>query len=278
MTETLWRDIAKRFCIPSALLKAVGRKTTSIMVDFHKLQGRDPYAETGDTLSLCTINTSTSTQEGFAISAAHFKDANLTLAVVLGATRGQVDRAETLLSNANEAIGHPLLLLGLSAELMLELLTESIETMRDSCITLTLAFREALYGKSLEGDGTTKVDELRYTALRLHEEAKTFKESLQKALEFLCPEYKDVTVNDIDIYTVAAPTSGSSLSSGNSSTGTTSHEKHQHFVTTKISMRFQNIVSELNYLIALTRLSGDEISSMSSTVSPSPTPHLHMCL
>lgn len=249
MTEERWKDIAHRFCLQNTLVKAIARKTTSIMVDSHKLQGDDPYSKTNNTLYLCTINTSTASQDGFAVSTAHFKEANLTLAVVLGATKQQIDRVETLLGNAKEAIGHPLLMLGLSAELMLELLAESIDNMRDSCVTLTRSFRDTLCGtSSLDGDYTTKVEDLRYNTLRLDEEVKTFKESLQKALEFFCPNYKDVS----DIDTQKAPTDS---------------DKSQHFVKTKIRMRFQDIFSELNSLITLTRISVDEMSSMSSTVT-----------
>lgn len=244
MTRDQWELVATKFYLQNSLVKAMQQKVTSITVDSHEREGTAP----SDTLLMCTINTSTASHEGFAVSTSHFKQAKLTLAVVLGATEQQVGRIEFLLRNADEAIGHPLLMLGLSAELLLDLLTDLIEHMRDKCIQVTRKCREMLNDTSSQGtDYAMEVETIRSETSHLDEEVQTSKQSLQKALEFYCPDYKDIASihNENDIPTGA---------------------KHERFVKNKIKMRFQDIFFELDSLMTLTRISVQEMSSMSATI------------
>jgi len=250
MTRGQWQKVATKLYIQNSLVKAMQQKVTSITVDSHEIGDEDTALS--DTLLMCTINTSTASHEGFAVSTIHFKQAKLTLAVVLGATQQQVGRFEVLLNNAQVVVGHPLLMLGLSAELLLDLLTDPIEHMRDRCIQVTRQCREMLNDTSLQGIGLQifmDFETLRSETSHLDEEVKTSKQSLEKALEFYCPNYKDL----LPILHKDDPLRSIST-------------KLERFVEKKMMMRFRDIFFELDSLMALTRISVQEISSLSATV------------
>lgn len=249
MTADQWKEVAERFWVQNSLLKAVRQKVTSITVDSHELDQRPEESPwKGDSLQMCTINTSTASKNGFAVSTTHFVDARLTLAVVLGATELQVDRMDHLLTNAHEAIGHPLLMLGVSAELLLELLADPINNMRDKCVQVTRKFQEMWLDNNNEGvDYAMDVETIRSETSHLDEEVRTSKQSLQNALEFFCPNYQDTAIMKVE-------------------NGATEMTKLERFVKTKIRMRFQDIFLELDSLMTLTRISVQEMSSMSATV------------
>jgi len=250
MTKKQWGSIAAKFYLQNTLVKAIQQKVTSITVDSHELGGQD--AAISDTLLMCTINTSTASHEGFAVSTSHFKEAKLTLAVVLGATEKQIGRVEVLLGNAQEAIGHPLLMLGLSAELLLDLLTDPIEKMRDRCVKVTRKCQEMLNDSDSHGtDHAMEVETIRSETSHLDEEVKTSKKSLHKALQFYFPDYEDVrSIHD----------------EGSTPTSTTASTENERLVKNKMRTRFQDIISDLDSLMNLTRISVEEMSSMSATV------------
>jgi hypothetical protein len=240
MREDQWKQVATKFYLQNSLVKAIRKKVTSITVDSHELEDEDTTLR--DTLLMCTINTSTASHEGFAVSTTHFEQAKLTLAVVLGATAQQVNRVELLLRNAREAIGHPLLMLGLSAELLLDLLTGLIEKMRDKCIQVS---RDMLNDTSSQGTNyAMEVESIRSETAHLDEQVKMSKLCLQKALEFYCPGYNDT------------PPSIHHESS----------TKRERSVKNSMMRRFQEILFELDSLIPLNRISVQEMSSMSATV------------
>ncbi|KAK0611743.1 hypothetical protein B0T14DRAFT_439727 [Immersiella caudata] len=85
--------------------------------------------------------TSADFQHNFALSATQFDERCLTLMVVLGATDEQVQKVEDLLRNADDALGHPLLMLGLCAELLLQHMQDIVEDAVDKCIETTRTMR-----------------------------------------------------------------------------------------------------------------------------------------
>ncbi|KAK5659914.1 hypothetical protein OQA88_13378 [Cercophora sp. LCS_1] len=249
MTRDQWEYIATRFYVPKLLLKAIRQKVASITLDTHQLSDTMSNSTYG-TLELRIINTSTSNQRGFAVSTAHFStrysNAGLTLAVVLGATQQQVDRIETLLRNAQEAIGHPLLMLGLSAELLLDLLIENVESMRDRCVAVERMFQRLVMkdiGKDVDANNLAiDVESVRSKASFLDEEIKTSRSILLKAL--------NTYFGDIE-----------ATSSSDDYSGT----ERERFVQRKIRARFQDILFELDSLMTLTQISTRAVSSMPAT-------------
>ena len=194
----------------------------------------------------------------FAISAVHFENAKLTLAVVLGATEQQVSMIQVLLTEASEAIGEPLLILGLSSELALDLLTQSVKDSRESCICRARILGQAI--KNLGHDSTVNMNfaaefpmGLRASAsenARLSEELKAYKEGLVQALDFYATDEDD----EID-------------KAGRGIVATTPHRRrrtmHEESTTRqKMRDRFGRILWKLDKLIRLSRHSVEELSQM----------------
>lgn len=257
-----WEDIATRFCLNNLLVKAIRQKITSVSVEHHHLVKGDIYHETGDTLLMCTVtmfSPGSSGSHDFAISSTHFKKANLTLAVVLGATPGQVDKVTALLANADEAIGHPLLMLGLAAELMLDNLVDPVEYMRDECIRNIRRSREMLFVTDRSGTNfAMEVESIRSESQWLDEAVKTTKENLVKGLAVY--EHVNGSLDDSE--------KGMSDNSNKPESGDVEFEtKLLRYVNHKMNTRFQDIVAHLDVLIAVTRISVQDMCSMSTTVS-----------
>lgn len=256
-----WENIAKRFCLNNLLVKAIRQKITSISVEPHHLTKNDQYGETGDNLLMCTVTTSSPGSSGggeFAISSTHFKKAGLTVAAVLGATPEQVSQVQALLEIADEAIGHPLLMLGLAAELMLGRLVNPVEQMRDQCIRNVRLSREMLFVTDRKGTNyAMDVESIRSESLWLDEAVKTTKHNLEKALAV----YNRVngTIDDDD---------GESDSATKPESGEDGFEENlKRYVEHKMKVRFQDIFAQLDGLIAVTRISVQDMCSMSTTVS-----------
>ncbi|GAB1311264.1 hypothetical protein MFIFM68171_01474 [Madurella fahalii] len=267
ITREQWQEIVTKFCLYNLLVKAIRQKLTSITIASYHLSAEDPYGETSDTLQMCTVNTSVPSGQNFALSATHFKDANLTLAVILGATPQQVDKIENLLGNAEEAIGHPLLMLGLSAELMSDLLTNPVEDMRDGCIQMIRKSRDMLFVTGRKGtEYAMQVEAIRSDSLWLEEAVKSTKDNLRKALETYCRSHEE-NDNGHDPGEGGSTKNGSTKR-GNATNGGDENSDHEHirsYVEQKIKMRFQDIFLQLDALIAVTRISVQDMSSMSTT-------------
>lgn len=251
MTRNQWREIAVRFCVQNSLIEAIGRRTTSITTESHRLNDGDFYGGTGDTLQLCTVTIPL--DNGFAVSAVHFEHSNLTLAVVLGATKHQVNRTQTLLTDTPEAISEPLLILGLSTELALDLLTQSVKDNRESCSCMAriLSLSTANIGSdstvsmNFAADFPTGLRAISSENARLSEELKAFKEALVQALEFYS-RFGDNVDNQAQ---------GMSATNGRIT--------REQSIRDKMRDRFWAILAELDSLISLSRLSVDELSQMS---------------
>jgi len=256
MAQDQWREVAMRFCVQNSLIEAIDQRTTSITIESHKLGPGDLYVGTSDTLQLCTMTIPL--DNGFAISAVHFENAKLTLAVVLGATEQQVSMIQVLLTEAPEAIGEPLLILGLSSELALDLLTQSVKDSRESCICMARILGQAI--KNMGHDSTVNMNfaaefpmGLRASAsenARLSEELKAYKEGLVQALDFYATDEDD----EID-------------KSGRGIVATTPHRRrrtmHEESTTRqKMRDRFGRILWKLDKLIRLSRHSVEELSQM----------------
>lgn len=253
--------MAKKFCINNLLVKAIRQKITSISVETHHLSRGDQYCGTGDTLLMCTVTASSPGSSGgdsFAISSTHFKAANLTVAVVLGATPGQLNRVGKLIANAQEAIGHPLLMLGLVAELMLDILVNPVEKMRDQCIQNIRISREMLSDTTRQSTNyAMDVESIRFESLWLDEAVKTTKHNLDKAL-VVCNRADGIVDDD----------HGDIVDSGTKpNAGTYNFEATlRRYVEHKMKVRYQDIFAQLDALIAVTRISVQDMSSMSTTV------------
>ncbi|KAM7201220.1 hypothetical protein V8F20_004966 [Naviculisporaceae sp. PSN 640] len=262
LPEDKWENIATKFCLNNQLVKAMRQKITSISVEPHHLLEGDEYHETDDTLLMCTVTSYSPGSSGgneFAISSTHSKNANLTLAVVFGATPRQVNKVADLLANADEAIGHPLLMLGLTAELMLDNLVDPVEHMRDECVRVIRRLREMLFVTDRKGTHyAMEVESIRSDSMWLDEAAKTTKDILEKGLEVYNKVTGNIDNDDDDMADRAnRPERGDEEFEA----------KLKRYVDYKINMRFQDIFAQLDVLIAVTRISVQDMCSMSTTVS-----------
>ena len=156
LSRERWKAIVSRFHLNSFLIQAINDKrtvATSVAKRIRRLNGLQTD-ETGEqtaelpeereenlwTLTMMTSDDSTFKQN-FALSATHFDRKGLTVMVVLGATDQQVRKVRRLLSNNLEVIGHPFVMLGLGAELLLQRLKKMVNDAVDDCIETTRSMR-----------------------------------------------------------------------------------------------------------------------------------------
>lgn len=125
--------------------------------------------------------------DGIAISSTYFIKSKLTLAVIYGCSREQMDRLEALLQRSPEVRSHPFLMAGLFAELQrdrVELFVQGIESELDDILSDELLYyREGVLEETqalLDRSTNRRVTELRRMARRLESEVQNLKWELEK--------------------------------------------------------------------------------------------------
>jgi len=187
MSESNWRKVATTFHLPSDLGKDLKRKTTKVSSTTHKItkarkeEGRQSsYVEH---LEMHSMVTSDEIADNFALASTHFKKKGLTFIVILGASTSQMRRTKELLKQAEDAIDHPLLGLGLCAELQFERDKRTVENNVDECIKITTELERALQHQDEVGvQLINKVRERQFATAVIVEELRAIKNNMTRAL------------------------------------------------------------------------------------------------
>ncbi|KAH9994057.1 hypothetical protein F4779DRAFT_637101 [Xylariaceae sp. FL0662B] len=133
--EEYWEKVVQAFQLPRHFVKAATRRLTSIISicrthNSEKLwmhtavmnpEDKDPSAPED------RHEPALARKHPFALAATHFEARNLTLAVMIGCTNSQIEMVTNLAGNWEDAISHPLLMLGLCAELQLDRLDTMVK-------------------------------------------------------------------------------------------------------------------------------------------------------
>ncbi|KAH7311314.1 hypothetical protein B0I35DRAFT_63030 [Stachybotrys elegans] len=258
MDEDRWKKIVARFHLHSLLIKAIKRNSTSASASLRKLHGlvmvegvNDDDSTASPTkdndtenLWMHTFMTSSELKNNFAVSSSHFDPRCLSLSVVLGASKDQVDRVEELLNASDGVIGHPYLMLGICAELVLFWLQDNVEATVDECIRTTrkMSTEARNFGDGTELPDWDLINQVRFNRTRSHqveEEVKTTKRYLSKILPRRAPD-DNVIETDLD----------ASISE----------------VNARFYDRFDHILIELEGLVNKSRIYAEEMSFNAETI------------
>ncbi|KAL2149107.1 hypothetical protein VTH82DRAFT_8455 [Thermothelomyces myriococcoides] len=114
LPELAWKRITECFYLHDQIRKAIQRSDTSPSSTYLVRKAGEEVVE------MYTAATSRTWPNNLAITATHFRKSKLTVGVILGCTDWQMSMAEKLLKRSPEVKGHPLLSVGLFAELTVE--------------------------------------------------------------------------------------------------------------------------------------------------------------
>lgn len=123
-------------------------------------------------------------ENAFALAATHFESRNLTLAIMFSCSDEQINRIRGLVNTWIDAIGHPLLMLGIYAELQLDRLVAMVNTRYGEYESLIekVEFEAVKKGKDRFSWGMIKaVRSAREASKKVEEEVETAKLQLSKA-------------------------------------------------------------------------------------------------
>jgi hypothetical protein len=186
MSESNWRKIATTFRLPSNLGKALKHKTTKVSSTAHKItESREEGGKKSsyvEYLDMHSMVTSDEFPDNFALASTHFNKRKLTFVVILGASFWELERTKELLEQAEDAIDHPLLGLGLCAELQFERDKRLVENTVDECIEITTELERALQDQDeVSVQLINKVRERQFAATGIIEELRAIKRHMSKA-------------------------------------------------------------------------------------------------
>jgi hypothetical protein len=183
-----WKKITQSFYLHGHIVKAIQRKLTSITSIPLKYDDGDDEQD-HEVLWMHTAMTNIQGPDTFALASTHFSRANLTVAVMIGCSVAQMRRVESLLRGTERAIGHPLLMLGIYAELQLDRLRKLVKDSGAKCVETTRRLEnEAPHDlhdatrKKITWDLINEVRAVRAESKSAEEEVRATKRQLSKAL------------------------------------------------------------------------------------------------
>jgi len=195
-----WEKIAKAFRLPGHFVKVADRKQTSV-ISIRRTHRFTHFREklwmhtvASDPLDpwAFTMNASQPLQEGekswpFAVAATHFESREFTIAVMVGCSQIQIETVRRLVKGWQDASGHPLLMLGLCAELELDRLDHLIHRQGKAYDQLKTELTSNAASKSPDRFSWELIDKVRAISEesnKIEEEVKTTKLQLFKACSF----------------------------------------------------------------------------------------------
>jgi hypothetical protein len=120
--ESHWRKVATAFHLPGHFYKVVTRKLTSII----SIQRTHTFQDANEKLWMHTAMTNQDDPQAFAMAATYIESRKLTLAVMVGCSDDQIKDVKDLVGGWRDAMSHPLLMLGVCAELELNRLEDRV--------------------------------------------------------------------------------------------------------------------------------------------------------
>jgi hypothetical protein len=258
-----WEKIAKAFhLLPSHIVKAIAGKVTFITSISQNIHDDGGIGGLVWPLWMQIATTSTQGPDTFALASTHVDHAHLTLAVMIGCSVKQINRVRNLLEGAELAIKHPLLMLGICAELQLDRLKKLVEDKVTECLETTRLLEDTRRKVDpsqdthrFKGEITwgliNKVRACRDGSKRAEEEVNATKRQLAKAL----PSDFASSVERGSIH--------SDINAPSASTSEPDFDKEDELPTNFTAMfseRFADIFAQFEGLVAECRISVEEMS------------------
>ncbi|KAL2186976.1 hypothetical protein L209DRAFT_752796 [Thermothelomyces heterothallicus CBS 203.75] len=127
-----WQRVTECFYLHDAIRNAIKRSNTSPSSTYLVKKAGQEVVE------MYTAATSRTWPNNLAIASTHFRESKLTVGVIFGCTDKQMDRVEELLQHSPEVKAHPLLMVGLFAELTRDRVTEIVRNAVADCDIATM--------------------------------------------------------------------------------------------------------------------------------------------
>ncbi|KAI8631706.1 hypothetical protein F5Y19DRAFT_402314 [Xylariaceae sp. FL1651] len=213
--------------------------------------------------------------DAFAVASTHFENAKLTLAIMIGCSVKQMKRVKKLLEGSEDGITHPLLMLGICAELQLERLKNIVNDKVKKCETTTRKLEASRLGgtaQEITWDLINEVRSSRDEIKRAEEEVKATKRQLTKALPpTLSSMLSRLNVNagngvgnddqDDDAVDAGNAMDRGRTSGGNHDLNSSDEEPDElEEITSMFSERFAEIFAQFEGLVAECRINMEEMS------------------
>ncbi|TGJ87103.1 hypothetical protein E0Z10_g1707 [Xylaria hypoxylon] len=132
ISDANWDKVATAFRLPGHYDKVVERKVTSVVSIPRTYSFNGNFKEKlWMHVAMTRRRYSPREYPAFALAATHFQTQNITFAIMVGCSEQQIGKVESLVQGWGDAVGHPLLMLGICAELHLDRL-ESLTIQQDS--------------------------------------------------------------------------------------------------------------------------------------------------
>ena len=126
MSEDHWKKVAKAFHLPGHFTKVATRRLTSIITICRTCE----FSQVREKLWMHTFTINPKSHQAFAVAATHFESCEFTFSIMVGCTDDQINNVKRLVAGWQDASGHPLLMLGICAELELNRLENLIGKQR----------------------------------------------------------------------------------------------------------------------------------------------------
>jgi hypothetical protein len=256
--------------LPSHVVKAINRKETSLT----SISRAFDYEDVADKLWMHIAMSSAIGPNNFAIASTHVERKHLTLGIMIGCSQQQIKRVHELVEGSEDAIKHPLLMLGICAELQLDRLkelvlytvTEGLKTTRavEAVGDDTPKSDPQQHGGEITRSLINQVRACRYKSKRAEEEVRATKRQLSKALPPALGSLIDRSGNndgkeDKEDKTMTGKDRSNSNAT-NQSTSAISELDRNDEVTNMFTERFADIFSQFEGLIADCLISVEEMS------------------
>ncbi|KAK3937002.1 hypothetical protein QBC46DRAFT_268482, partial [Diplogelasinospora grovesii] len=176
-TGCQWGRVTQAFPVHNVVLRAMEEKTcySTFLVK----------REASDILEMYTATTSSRRYSSMAISSTHFRRSKLTVAVVYGCDDEIMGKIEALLGGWPEVKNHPLLMMGIFAELQRDRIQILVRDITDSWLGLTIESRISPWdrrARPLTWDENQSLREHRHITDEVEDEVRVTKLQLQKTI------------------------------------------------------------------------------------------------
>lgn len=270
-----WKKVAEAFCLPGLFYKAASRRLLSVI----SVQMTCRISGPKERVWMQTATTKPADERGFALAATHIESRSFTYAVMVGCSSHQIKRVERLVKNGGESVKHPLLMLGVCAELHLDRLQALVRDLSAKYKDLIDELNKSIETKKIRLETIQKVQSMRDESRRVEEEISTTKSQLSRActsgVKTLLDRYK-VAAEGSQSPSSPAPSTEASLSPtvGNQTPPSTAAGQTASIpvppeameLTNLFDERFQDILSRLEGLAARCQIIVEGISSSSDAM------------
>jgi hypothetical protein len=204
------------------------------------------------------FTTSRAGPDPFAVASTYIESAKMTLAIMIGCSARQVDKVQESINCTEDAIRHPLLILGICTELQLKRLESLVEDRALSCFRTMRKFEEANRlgpNRKYNGDIPKLISDVCYSreAIKIaSDEIKATKRQLIKAL----PSSLNSAMNLFD------------TDDGNPTNLQESETDKSKELTNRFYQQFTDIFTRFEDLVAKCEVASDAMSFSAGIVSP----------